>query len=144
MPEINIHYPVLLLAVVSCFVLGFLWHGPLFGKVWIRLSGLTDEQLKAARAKGMAKPMILNFMGNLLMAYVLYHALIFASSYMKMTGPAAGVMSGFWNWLGFIVPVTLGQVLWEGKSWKLWCFNITYQLASLLLMGVILAEWGLG
>ena len=48
---------------------------------------------------------------------------------------------GFWNWLGFVAPVTLGSVLWEGKSPKLWVLNNGYYLVSLIVMGVILALW---
>jgi hypothetical protein len=47
---------------------------------------------------------------------VLAHALVFVAAYFKMSGIHAGVMPGFWNWLGFIAPVTLGAVLREGKS----------------------------
>lgn len=47
-------------------------------------------------------------------------------------------MAGFWNWLGFIAPVTLGVVLWEGKPWKLWVLHNAYYLLALLVMGVIL------
>ena len=146
MPEIYINYPILLLAAAASFVLGFLWHGPLFGKTWVRLSGITEKEIEEARAKGfkgMAKPMVLGFLGNILMGYVLYHSLIFASAYLKASGPTAGLMCGFWNWLGFIVPVTLNGVLWEKRSWKLWGFSVTYLLASLLLMGVILSVWGM-
>jgi len=32
-----------------------------------------------------------------------------------MSGVSGGLMSVFWNWLGFIATVTLGAVLWEGK-----------------------------
>ena len=90
---------------------------------------------------GMAKSYILTIIGSLIMATVLAHALIFASEYLKMYGIAAGLMSGFFNWLGFIAPVTLGVVLWEGKSWKLWFIENGYWLINLLVMGVILAMW---
>lgn len=50
-------------------------------------------------------------------------------------------MAGFWNWLGFVAPVTLGAVLWEGKHWKLWFLNNGYYLVTLLLMGAVLALW---
>ena len=53
----------------------------------------------------------------------------------------AGLQGGFWNWLGFVMPVTLGIVLWEGKSWKLFGINAGYYLVSLPIMGVILAMW---
>ena len=42
----------------------------------------------------------------------------------------AGVQAGFWNWLGFIVPVMLATVLWEGRKWKLWLFSIAYYLVE--------------
>ncbi|MDO8510396.1 MAG: DUF1761 domain-containing protein [bacterium] len=75
------------------------------------------------------------------MSYVLWHALVFASSFTATTGMAAGFMVGVWNWLGFIAPVTLGSVLWEGRSWKLWFLNNAYYLVTLVVMGIILALW---
>jgi hypothetical protein len=50
-------------------------------------------------------------------------------------------MSGFFNWIGFIAPVTLGTVLWGGKSWKLWLIDNGFYLIDLLIMGMILAVW---
>jgi hypothetical protein len=75
------------------------------------------------------------------MSYVLDHALIYASEYMKMSGISAGLMCGFFNWLGFIAPVTLGVVMYQKKSWMLWILDNAYWLLSLLVMGAILASW---
>ena len=126
-------------------VLGFLWYGPLFGKLWMSLSGMTPEQIAACKEKGgesgMGKSYALMFIGSLIMAYVLGHALIFASTYLHASGISAGLTAGFWNWLGFIAPVTLGSVLWEKKPWKLWILNNAYYLVLLSIMGVILALW---
>jgi len=44
-------------------------------------------------------------------------------------------------WLGLVVPVSLGIVLWEGKSWKLWFINASSYLVTLLAMGIILGLW---
>ena len=137
--EVNINYWAVLGAAVASMVLGFLWYGPLFGKVWMSLSGLTSADAEAAKAKGMGKTYALSFLGSLVMSYVLAHSLIFASAYLVVEGISAGLMAGFWNWLGFIAPVTLGGVLWEGKSWKLWGLNNAYYIVSLCVMGVILA-----
>ena len=89
----------------------------------------------------MGKNYAITFVGVLVMAFVLQHSLIFASSYLQVYGIAAGLHAGFWNWLGFIVPVTIGSVLWEGKSWKLWSLNAGHYLTMLILMGVIQAMW---
>lgn len=138
-PEIN--YLAVLVAAVVEMVVGFLWYGPVFGKQWMALSGLTSEKMDAAKAAGMQKTYALMFVGSLVMAYVLAHAVIFASAYTETSGVSAGLMAGFWNWLGFVAPVTLGTVLWDGKPWKLWTLNNGYYLVSLLLMGIVLAVW---
>lgn len=141
MPPVPINYLAVVVAAAASMVIGFLWYGPLFGKQWMALSGMSQEKLNAAKGRGMSKYYALAFVGSLVMSYVLAHALIFASVYLNVTGVASGLMAGFWNWLGFVAPVTLGGVLWEGKPWKLWALNNSYHLATLLLMGVILSLW---
>ena len=138
---VPINYLAVLVSAVVSMVLGSLWYGPLFGKKWIAMMGWTEEQIKAGQAKGMGKQYSIMFVGSLLMAYILAHAIVFAGSYLNTSGVPAGLMAGFWNWLGFIAPVTVGSVLWEGKSWKLWCLNNGYNLVCLLVMGIILSCW---
>jgi hypothetical protein len=138
---VPINYLAVLVAAVASMVIGSLWYGPIFGKKWIALMGWTEEQMNSAKAKGMGKSYALMFVGSLLMAYVLAHSVIYAAYYMRVSGFSAGLMVGFWNWLGFVVPVSLGSVLWEGKSWKLWFLNVGYYLVTLMVMGAILAVW---
>jgi hypothetical protein len=138
---VPINYVAVLAAAVVSMVVGFLWYGPLFGKMWIKGMGWTKADMEKAKKKGMAKQYGLMFVGSLVMAYVLAHATVFAAAYTHMMGVPAGLMSGLWNWLGFVAPVTLGSVLWEGKSWKMWALNNGYYLVTLLAMGVVLAVW---
>lgn len=138
---VPINYLAVAVGAVFSVVLGFLWYGPLFGKQWIRLSGMTDEQLANAKASGMKKEFGIVILTSFLMTYVLAHALVFASSYLHVEGVQAGLTAGFWNWLGFIVPVTISPVLWEKKPWKLWFLNIGYYLVLLSCVGVLLAVW---
>ncbi len=67
--------------------------------------------------------------------------MVFAMAYLKSTGVMAGLQGGFWNWLGFMAPVIMGDQLWGGKPWKLFPITGGYYLVSLCLMGVILATW---
>ena len=53
LPVIN--FAAVLVAAIVGFIIGILWYGPLFGKSWMRLMGMTDKQLKEARQKGMGK-----------------------------------------------------------------------------------------
>lgn len=142
MPVVPINYLAITACGILSMILGSLWYGPLFGKQWIALSGISMANVDpAAMKRAMIKAYATTFVGSLVMAYVLSHSLIFASSFLGVSGISAGLMSGFWSWLGFVAPVTLGTVLWEGKSWKLWFLNNGYNFVQLLLMGVVLAVW---
>ncbi len=141
MTPIEINYLAVLASAVAGMALGGIWYGPLFGKSWMSLSGLTQSQLDGEKAKGMGKRYALAFVGALVMAYVLAHALVFANGYLQTGGFSSGLMGAFWNWLGFIAPVLLGKVLWEGKSFKLWILDSGYYLVALLIMGTILSLW---
>lgn len=142
--QVVVNYGAVLVAAIANMVLGFLWYGPLFGKKWVALMGWTQEQMEAGKAKMQKegwKTYGLAFIGSLLMSYVLAHFLVFASAYFGSSGISSGMMAGFWSWLGFVAPVTLGSVLWEGQSWKLWLLLNGYYLAALLIMGSILSLW---
>jgi hypothetical protein len=134
--EVPINIAAVLAAAMAKIFVESIWHGPLFGKVWMQLTGLSDK-----KATGMGKAHFFSLVGSFVMSYVLAYSLVFAASYLNMRGVRAGLTCGFWNWLGFIAPVTLGAVMWEGRSWKLWLLLNSNYLVSLLIMGVILAVW---
>jgi hypothetical protein len=140
MPEVN--WLAILVCGVASMVLGFVWYGAVFRDLWVRLSKHDMSHLSSAEGKAAAnRGYIWSFVGSLVMAYILSHVITYASDYNNVEGISAGLSSGFWMWLGFIAPVTLGTVLWEGKSWKLWFLNNAYNLLQLLIFGAILASW---
>lgn len=134
-PEIN--YLAVLVASIVNMVVGFLWYGPLFGKVWMPLAGHTPESIEQGKRKGMGPTYIIALVGAFLMAYVFAHVL---GTYQAET-LSAGFQGAFWMWLGFIAVVELGKVLWYGKTWKLWCIESGYWLVVLLINSAILVSW---
>ena len=138
---VAINYWAVLVSAAVAIGIGYAWYGPIFGKQWIALMGWSMADMEAKMKQGVGPQYVLQAVGALLMAFVLLHALVFASSYLHESGVIAGLETGFWNWIGFIVPVTLGSVLWDGKPWKLWVLNAAYYLIVLLVMGLILALW---
>ncbi len=142
MIDVYVNYLAVALAAVANMVLGYVWFGPLFGKRWSSMIGMKKEGMDMQKAKaGMWKGYILAFVGSLVMAFVLSYFLTFASFYTDYSGISAGLMVGFWSWIGFIAPVTSSSVLWEGKPWKLYFLTTAYYLVSALAMGCILALW---
>lgn len=135
---IEVNYLAVLVAGISAMVLGSIWYSPmLFGAVWMKESGVSKQQIDAAKKKGMALSYILNFIAALVTAYVLAHFLYYTNA----ATVTAGLQTAFWIWLGFIVTVLLGSVLWESKSCKYFLINVVYHLASLLAMSAILVAW---
>ena len=118
-------------------VLGSIWYGPLFGKKWMHLSGMTQASMEEAKKGGMAKLYFWAFVGALVMAYVLAHFV----EYFGADTAGRALQLAFWAWLGFIATSSLGSVLWENKSKELYLINNSYQLVSLAVMALIIALW---
>ncbi len=135
MREIPIHFFALLVAAAAKMLIGALWYSPaLFLNTWLRVSGITEEQLKA----GMVRALAIEFAGSLIMAFVLLHAVRYAGA----TTAAQGTAVGFFNWLGFVAVVTIGSVTYQRKPFQLFLVINGYLLISLLVMGALLAVWG--
>jgi len=70
-----------LVAAIAGMLIGAFWYSPLlFGKLWMRLSGLTEKQLNEAKKKGMGKLYFIAFIGILVMSYVLAHFVDYTES----------------------------------------------------------------
>jgi hypothetical protein len=132
------------LAIVLCgvaaVIIGFLWFGPLFGKAWMSSMGKTmpspEERKKMGSA--MMKSALIAFVGAMITAFVLARAIMLGSVAEGITGVSAAFHFAFWNWLGFMMPVVLGAVLWEQKTWKWFFITAGYYLVDLIAMGLIL------
>ena len=139
MEEMNINIIAILVAVVANFFLGFIWYTPLFGKAWAKEMGF-DTSIKPTGGE-MAKGMTIMVIGNFLMAYVFAHN-IAAWSYVpgtKEMSVMTNIMSSVvFTWLGFYLPIDLGVVAWEKKSWKLFGINTGYHFLMLLVAALIL------
>lgn len=127
--------------MVFSMVLGTLWYGPFFGKLWSREMGWTEADKQAAMAKpgAMYRSYALTALASLVMAYVLTHILAFGNAYMQSSGAAGNMMGAFWCWLGFMMPVLLNEVLFGKKTWTTLCINAAYYLVLLMGVAVILA-----
>ncbi len=99
-PAVPINFFAILLCVIAAVVLGSLWYGPLFGKPWMKMIKLDmPKKMTPAVKKMMMKSYALQTLGSILMAFVMAHSMVFAMSYLGITGVAAGLQGGFWNWL---------------------------------------------
>ena len=136
--NIEVNYLAILVAGVATMVVGFLWYGPmLFAKPWMKLMGHTKETMEKEKAN-MGKTYGTSFVLALVTAYVLSHVMSLSQNFYHYDAVMTGLTSAFWMWLGFIMPVQATDVLFGSKKFKLFMINTGYQLASVLVMGVVL------
>ena len=139
MPEVDINYFAVLVAAAVAFALGALWYSPLlFVKPWMAAMGKTEEEIKAGM-EGRSMPLIygLPFLAWLVTAFVLAHIV----DYTVATTIAAGLQTGFWVWLGFMITYEVIHGMFEGRDMRLSSINSGYHLMGTLIMGAILAAW---
>jgi hypothetical protein len=144
LPTFTINYLAVLACAIAAMPIGFLWFGPLFGKSWQQHMGMGGMQRPDSASMG--KAMAIFFIGNLLIAYVLAHSIkAWQASSWGLSPDAApwvyAVNAGFFNWLGFFLPVQMNRVAWEMKRWGLVVINASFDLVRLLLFGFILSYW---
>lgn len=134
-----INYVAVLVAGIVAFVVGFLIHGPILGKVWMRLANIHPTGNE--KFSDMYGQMIMNLIANWLSAYVLAVVYLFAktSPYMGGEGAWNGVVCAFWVWLGFNVTATSMEYIWMGRSLKHWLFECGSSLVVFTTMGAIIA-----
>ena len=143
-PVIHINYLAVLASVAASMALGFLWYGPLFGNVWKKEMNIPADFKPAPGA--MNKPLLLMAIGSFLTAYVLAHSTEIWRASVWGVGEDShsatyGFFAGFFTWLGFYVPLLLNKIGWEGKSWKLFFIDASFNFVALQAAGMILAFW---
>lgn len=129
----------IVLAAVATFIIGFLAHGPVAGKLWMRLADIHPTGNE--KLADMVPQMLWNLLVNLVTASVLSGII-----YIAFTSPIMGEKLWYkgsiiaaWIWLGFIVTSSAIEVIWMGRKKSLWLFECVASLVSFLVMGAILA-----
>jgi len=134
----DVNWAAVLVAGAAAFMLGGLWYSALFGKLWIRMQGWSDE--KVAQMKATMSPV--KFLFGMLVSYiVLAFALELIVVTINQRGPVAGACLGSIIWLGPAGAIGFTTHLASGKRLGAFLIDAAYQLVALVTQGVILASW---
>ena len=128
----HLNWIAVVLGAVLSMLLGFLWYGPLFGRLWLRSIGKKAEELQSSPWM-----YVLAFLGALVSAFVL-----------AMLVGAIGV-HGWWRGavLGAAVSVGIGSMaaLVNGLFHRIpgvaWLLFALYQLLLNAIEGAVFAVW---
>jgi hypothetical protein len=158
------NFYAVLAAAFSSFVVGFIWYNPkVFGTIWMKEIGMTDEQAKKGN---MAKIFGLTFVYSLMLAFIMpmltVHqmgalgmiggpdfietALPSYSAFMADYGDAFrsykhGALHGFMSGIFLALPVVAINGLFEHKSWKYIAISAGYWTVIMTIMGAIVCGW---
>lgn len=137
----SINLMAVAIAAVTAFVLGFLFHGPVAGKLWMRLANI--QPTRSENFKEMIPKLLWNLLIQFVTAFVLAVIFFFASTsaYIGGMGIMGGAILATWLWLGFLVTSSSIEVIWMGRNYRLWLFEVVCSLIVMVTMGAIIAGW---
>jgi hypothetical protein len=127
-PFTHANYFVLAGTIVASFMFGYLWYGPIFGKLWAELMGIKMDGKCGPKPWAIALTLLGVIFTTFVMAYIL-----------NIYKPYCSYGAAFFIWLGFCLPILFSQVTWEGKPWKLFVLNASYYFLNLQLIAAILS-----
>ena len=119
-------WPVLA-GTAAFFVVGAIWYGVLFGKVWQRAAGLSDEDVQSGN---MALIFGLTFLFEMLVAMVLWHLLA-----RNMPPPHVVMMMSIGFAVGVMVPAIGINYLYQRKSGLLFAIDAGHFIVGMAAMG---------
>lgn len=135
---VQVNFWAILASAIVSMVIGSIWYGPLFGKMFREAMGMNQwsPEKQAAMKKTMGMSYALQFIASLVMFFIL-SMFITKLGQWSMVG---GLVVAFWSWLGFVVPIKLADALWGGKMVMFW-LSISNMLLTLLVAGAIIGAW---
>lgn len=144
---LSINFLAVLVAAVVAFIVGFLMHGPVGGKLWMKLANIVPTGKE--KFGDMVPQMLLNLLANIVIAFVLSAIYSFSFRYFAVSSYSYFPIDN--NLISITAPVLLlwllvvagssMDVIWMGKSKKLWMFECFSSLLVMASMGIVIAVW---
>lgn len=124
---------LILIAAILAQVLDYVWHGPLFSRIWTEINGLRQSDGNPKMLKGMPLYLTLNFLANLGMASALFLFLrLFGISSFAGAVPLALTL-----FIGFVIPLQINASIWNGKpknlQWKHWLISTSFYAVTFVM-----------
>ncbi len=130
----QISFWAVFLASIVYMLVGAIWYSPFtFGKLWVRESHLTQQQLQ-----NQTRAMPASWLSSIVMGYVL--------AYFMLETSRIDLLGGLWvallAWAGFVASTWILNVLYSGRSIVLFLLDTGYRLVALLAMAATMSWYG--
>ncbi|MDB5162221.1 MAG: hypothetical protein JWM52_729 [Candidatus Saccharibacteria bacterium] len=136
---VEINWIAVLVAAISTMVVGSLWYGPLFGKVWARLAKVKkDPNFTAGKAA-------ILYGGALLVSFVTAVVLAIFTTIVADYFDTNYLWSALWTglilWAGFTAARITMHDSFEGRRKKLTLLSVSHELVTIEVMALIIGLW---
>lgn len=136
-PEIN--WLAVALATVSSMVVGFIWYArPVFGTLWIRLSGVDEKSM----GNGVV-PIIITIVVSFITAAVLAGSAAIAQHFYGGNFLLNTVITGLILWAGFTAARFITHDAFDRRPASLTVLNCAHELVTILVMALIIGAFGI-
>jgi hypothetical protein len=158
----EMNFLALLVAALSTLVVGFVWYNPkVFGIIWMKESGMTEEKMKEGN---MLLTFGISFLYAFFISLVLQYLTIHQTGALGMIGGDAsiakpsydsfmadyglsfrtfkhGALHGFMTGLFLALPIIGTNALYERRSFKCTLVTGGFWIVCFMIMGGIICAW---
>ena len=116
-----------LVATIAAFMVGGLWYGPLFGKIWTFEQGFTEaDKARSSMGKLFATTLVAEAISAFFLGHLLGHVAHSVQTTMMISSGIA---------LGFVIPALVVNYSYGLKSWRLMAIDAGHWLVVFAVMG---------
>jgi len=130
----NLNWLAVAVAALSAFMIGALWYGPVFGKAWQSLSGLSEDDIQKGHPA--------KIYGG---AFVLNLVVAFGIGMVLQLHPAPDLVSGFnvglLIGLAFVATSFGINYLFALRPLRLYLIDAGYMVVLMSIMGTVIGAW---
>lgn len=134
--DVNVNWIAIVLAAISTMIVGSIWYGPAFGKLWIKLAKVKrDPNFTSNKAAVMYfKAFLSSFVTAVILAYAISVTHLASSNSYFVNAVSTGILL----WAGFTASRIFMHDLFEGRRQKLTALNVMHELVTIVVMSVII------
>jgi hypothetical protein len=136
----DVSFIAVIVCAVLAMVVGFVWYGPLFGTIWMRINHVNAHDVEAR--KKMQKEAGPLYGVQFVLTIV---QIVAVARFTLGLDIAVAIANAFWIYFGFIIPMAAGAAMWnnDSRSVMITRFLLTagYQLLLLVIFATITQWW---
>ena len=131
-----VNWWAVILATLSSMVVGSVWYAkPLFGKMWMKLIGKSEKDMKNGDS---VKPILITIIVSFLTAYILAHVAFLSNNFFHNSFLQDALTTAFWLWLGFTAARIITHDVFEGRPARLTVLTVGHEFVTVMVMALII------